>query len=93
MQRGRTCAANIQRDIVRVFPGNFDWRYDVSGSGGGTWIDQPGDSCATLSQQTTWNSPDRTVLSQITKGTLLDVSVNKTGKAVVIEALWVGQVA
>ena len=65
----------------------------MSGSGGGTWIDQPGDSCATLSQQTTLNSPDRTVLSQVTKGTLLDVSVNKTGKAVTIEALINGQVA
>ena len=65
----------------------------MSGSGGGTWIDQPGDSCATLSQQTTLNSPDRTVLSQVTKGTLLDVSVNKTGRAVTIEALFNGQVA
>ncbi len=65
----------------------------MSGSGGGTWIDQPGDSCATLSQQTTLNSPNRTVLSQVTKGTVLDVSVNKTGKAVTIEALFNGQVA
>jgi hypothetical protein len=65
----------------------------VSGSGGGTWIDQPGDSCAKLSQQTTLNSPNRTVLSQVTKGTVLDVAVNKTGKAVTIEALFNGQVA
>jgi hypothetical protein len=65
----------------------------VSGSGGGTWNDQPGDSCETLSQQTTLNSPDRTVLNQVKKGMVLDVSVNKTGKAVTIEALLNGQVA
>ena len=33
------------------------------------------------------------MLSQVTKGALLDVSVNKTGKAVTIEALFNGQVA
>lgn len=65
----------------------------MSGSGGGTWIDQPGDSCATLSQQTTLNSPNRAVLSQLSKGTELAVSVNKTGKAVTVEALFNGQVA
>ena len=65
----------------------------MSGSGGGTWVDQPGDSCATLSQQTTLNSPNRTVLSQVAKGSVLDVTVNKTGKAVTIEALFNGQVA
>ncbi len=65
----------------------------MSGSGGGTWIDQPGDSCETLSQQTTLNSPNRAILSQLSKGTVLDVSVNKTGKAVTVEALFNGQVA
>lgn len=65
----------------------------MSGSGGGTWIDQPGDSCATLSQQTTLNSPNRPVLSQVATGTLLDVVVNKTGKAVTVEALLNGEVA
>lgn len=65
----------------------------MSGSGGGTWIDQPGDSCATLSQQTTLNSPNRMVLSQVTKGSVLEVTVNKTGKAVTVEALFNGQVA
>ena len=65
----------------------------MSGSGGGTWIDQPGDSCETLSQQTTLNSPQRAVLSHVKKGTVLEVSVNKTGKAVTVEALFSGQVA
>ena len=65
----------------------------MSGSGGGTWIEQPGDSCATLSQQTTLNSPNRAVLAQLSKGTELEVSVNKTGKAVTVEALFNGQVA
>lgn len=65
----------------------------MSGSGGGTWIDQPGDSCATLSQQTTLNSPNRAVLAQLTNGAELEVSVNKSGKAVTVEALFNGQVA
>lgn len=65
----------------------------MSGSGGGTWIDQPGDSCATLSQQTTLNSPNRAVLAQLSKGTELEVSINKSGKAVTVEALFNGQVA
>jgi hypothetical protein len=65
----------------------------VSGSGGGTWVDQPGDSCATLSQQTTLNSPNKVVLSQIPKGAVLDVAINKTGKAVTVEAIFGGQVA
>ena len=65
----------------------------MSGSGGGTWIDQPGDSCPTLSQQTTLNSPNRAVLAQLSKGTELEVSVNKSGKAVTVEALFNGQVA
>ena len=65
----------------------------MSGSGGGTWIDQHGDSCETLSQQTTLNSPNRAILSQLSKGTVLDVSVNKTGKAVTVEALFNGQVS
>ena len=65
----------------------------MSGSGGGTWIDQPGDNCATLSQQTTLNSPNRTVLCQLEKGTVLEVSVNKVGKALTVQALHNGQVA
>lgn len=65
----------------------------MSGSGGGTWIDQPGDDCARLSQQTTLNSPNRSVLSQLKKGDVLDVRVNKQGKGVVVEALYFAQVA
>jgi len=65
----------------------------MSGSGGGTWIEPPSDDCATLSQQTTLNSPNRTVLSQLQKGDVLDVQVNKAGKGVVVEALHKGQVA
>ena len=65
----------------------------MSGSGGGTWIDQPGDSCQTLSQQTTLNSPNRATLRQLNKGTVLEVAVNKTGMAVTVEALLNGQVA
>jgi hypothetical protein len=72
---------------------SLELEVNLSGSGGGTWIDQPGDTCETLSQQTTLNSPDRAVLSQINKGTVLEVSVNKAGKAVTIEALFNGQVA
>lgn len=65
----------------------------MSGSGGGTWIDQPSDDCTRLSQQTTLNSPNRSVLGQLKKGDVLDVQVNKQGKGVVVEALHEGQVA
>jgi len=65
----------------------------VSGSGGGTWIEQPTDDCARLAQQTTLNSPDRAVVSRLQKGDVLDVRVNKVGKGVVVEALYNGQVA
>ena len=65
----------------------------MSGSGGGTWIDQPTDDCARLAQQTTLNSPNRAVVSRLQKGDLLDVRVTKVGKGVVVEALRNGQVA
>jgi hypothetical protein len=65
----------------------------MSGSGGGSWTDRPTDDCAMLSEQTTLNSPKRTVLSQLQKGDLLEVRVNKAGKGVVVEALHHEQVA
>lgn len=65
----------------------------MSGSGGGTWIDQPSDDCARLSQQTTLNSPNRDVLNDLKKGTVLDIRVNKEGKGVVVEAVHLGKVA
>jgi hypothetical protein len=64
-----------------------------SGGGGGAWNDQPRDDCSALSQSTTLNSPNRAVISQLRKGDLLDVQANKTGKAVIVEALYNGQVA
>jgi hypothetical protein len=65
----------------------------VSGSPGSTWRDQPSASCEALSQQTTLNSPNKAVLSQLTKGTELDVRVNKADKAVIVEAVHKGQIA
>lgn len=65
----------------------------MSGSGGGGWNDQPSDNCATLSQQTTLNSPNKAVLSNLAKGNLLDVRVKTMGKGVIVEALYGGQVA
>ena len=65
----------------------------MSGSGGGTWLDQPTDDCARLAQQTTLNSPNKTVVGQLQKGDVLDVRVTKMGKGVVVEALRNGQVA
>lgn len=65
----------------------------MSGSGGGTWIDQPTDDCARLAQQTTLNSPDKAVLGRLQKGDVLDVRVTKVGKGVIVEALRNGQVA
>lgn len=66
----------------------------MSGSGGGgTWVNQPTDDCATLAQQTSLNSPNRGVLQQLKPGVLLEVRVNKIGKAVVVEAVYNGEVA
>ena len=63
------------------------------GGGGGTWVEQQSDDCGKLSQQTTLNSPNRTVVSQLKKGDLLDIQVKAVGKSVVVEALHNGQVA
>jgi hypothetical protein len=65
----------------------------LSGSGGGTWVDQPSDDCGTLSQSTTLNSPNSAVLTQLRKGDLLDIQVSKAGKGVVVQALHNGQIA
>jgi len=66
----------------------------MSGHGSGGWVNEPaGDNCETLSEQTTLNSPNRAVLSDVRKGDVLDVTMRRIGKAVVIEALHNGQVA
>ena len=66
----------------------------MSGTDGGTWVDQTGDECATLAQQTVLNSPNQAVLQVLQKGDILDVVVRKTASGtVVVEALHNGQVA
>lgn len=65
----------------------------MSGSGGGSWINTPNDSCATLSQQATLNSPVKAVLANVKKGDLLSINVRKVGSAAIVEALHNGQVA
>lgn len=65
----------------------------MSGSGGGSWINQPGNSCQALSELTTLNSPQKSVINQLKKGNILEIRVNKVGKAVIVEAVFNGQVA
>lgn len=65
----------------------------MSGSSGGPdWV-PPSDSCATLSQATILNSPDKNVLAGIKKGDTLAVDVNTSGNAVVVQALHKGKIA
>jgi hypothetical protein len=66
---------------------------EMSGSGGGTWVNEPTDDCATLAQFTTLNSPNQAVLKKLKKGDLLEISVRQAGKAVVVEAAYKGEVA
>jgi hypothetical protein len=65
----------------------------MSGSGGGGWDREPKDDCATLTQFTTLNSPNQAVLKKLKKGDVLQISVKKAGKAVVVEALYGADVA
>jgi hypothetical protein len=65
----------------------------MSGSSGGDWAPPSKDTCATLSEHTTLNSPDRTVLSTIKKGDKLSVEIQTVGTAVVVKALYQGKVA
>ena len=65
----------------------------MSGSGGGDWVKEPTDDCATLAQFTTLNSPNQAVLKNLKKGDLLEINVRPAGKAVIVEALYKGQVA
>lgn len=65
----------------------------MSGSGGGGWREEPSNSCATLQQQTTLNSPVASVLATLTVGDVLAVRVRKAGVAVVVEAIHKGRTA
>lgn len=65
----------------------------MSGSGGGSWTTPSGDSCETLTSDTTLTSPDPAVISQLQVGTLLDVEVDDSGAHPVIHAMYQGQVA
>jgi cysteinyl-tRNA synthetase len=67
----------------------------MSGSGGGgdSWREQPKDTCETLSQETTLNSPVKAVVSKLKKGDKLDVRIKKSGNVTVVEALHNGKTA
>jgi hypothetical protein len=65
----------------------------MSGSGGGGWDREPKDDCATLTEFTTLNSPNQAVLKKLKKGDVLEITVRQAGKAVIVEALYQGEVA
>jgi hypothetical protein len=65
----------------------------MSGHGGGTWVSEPTDDCARLSQSTILNSPNQDVLKKLKKGELLKINARKVGKAVIVEALHKDEVA
>ena len=65
----------------------------MSGSSGGPWTTPTGDSCDRLTSETTLTSPNRDVISQLNKGMLLDVEVDKSGARPVVRAMLNGQVA
>jgi hypothetical protein len=64
----------------------------MSGSGGGGWNRVPSDKCEDLAQDTILNSPNKAILQQLKTGDVLEVRVRKAGNAVVVEALYKGQV-
>lgn len=66
----------------------------MSGSGGGGWANEPSvDTCVSLRETTTLNSPQKAVISSLSVGSLLDVTLSSQGKAVIVQALYQGQVA
>lgn len=66
----------------------------MSGSGGGGWANEPSvDTCAALRETTTLNSPQKGVINALNVGSLLDVTLHTQGKAVIVQALYHGQVA
>jgi len=65
----------------------------VSGSSSSSWTAPTGDSCDRLTSETTLTSPDRDVISQLSKGVLLDVEVDNTGARPVVRAMLNGQIA
>jgi hypothetical protein len=65
----------------------------MSGSNGPGWDSQPTDNCAVLSETTSLNSPNGSVISGLKKGDLLDVVVEKQNGVVLVRALRTGKVA
>jgi hypothetical protein len=65
----------------------------MSGSGGGTWNPPMVDSCELLTSETTLTSPDRDVLSRLSKDVRLDVAVDNSGPRPVVRALYQGRIA
>jgi len=63
------------------------------GNGGPDWINEPGDDCGKLSEVTTLNSPNKDVLEMIKKNDVLDITLRRSGKSVIVEAVHAGEVA
>ena len=65
----------------------------MSGSGGGGWRDEPSNSCLTLWQQTTLNSPVAAVVANLAIGDILTIRTRQAGVAIVVEAVHKGKTA
>ena len=68
-------------------------RNQMSGSGDGGWDQVSNGDCTTLSQFTTLNSPNQSVLKKLKKGDILKIAVKKVEKAIIVEALQGTEVA
>jgi hypothetical protein len=64
------------------------------GGGGGTWVSpQENVDCATISDRSVLNSPVPAVIGQLKAGDVLDIRLNRTGAAPIVEAVFSGQFA
>jgi hypothetical protein len=65
-----------------------------SGSGNeGTWVPKNDDACETLNQQLALNSPNPQILQRLKPKDILEIQSRKINGAVIVEALYQGNVA
>lgn len=65
----------------------------MSGGGGGGWSEPIHDPCEKLTSETTLSSPVRNVISRLSKGDLLDVTISEVDDTPVVRALYKGETA
>jgi len=66
----------------------------MSGSSGGdNWHDDSADNCDTLAQETILNSPVQSILDQLKKGDVLEVTVTKRGNIPIVQAVYKRKIA